>query len=318
MTRLLPLTVLAAAVSAARSGEDLHVNTLHAASSSYTGCHSHASFSQDNDEETELAENSFLDLLRAGETEISLTAFGEEFVLDVQPRHPFLGAEVLVEGVFAAGSVRGISGSHVRITAVGTIVQGLIDFPGHHDMQSIEIRTTDADAVELHRQMGAAMAVSFKKEGALSSNNIYLYVLYGAVRRRNPWSRLPHRQPFALPSMTLDSPHSASLLGCFFIMVIVVFTLDCHVKKGLRCTSSFLFHCHMLGNCWNVGLLLFLPRWVAVLQRLPWRVRRRWVWRWNWRILERNSRYLVAYICWVFVLNRVPNGRRWNAARLEL
>lgn len=167
-------------------------------------------------------------------------------------------------------------------------------------------------------QMGAAMAVSFKKEGALSSNNIYLYVLYGAVRRRIPWSRLPHRQTFALPSMTLDSPHSASLLGCFFIMVIVVFTLDCHVKKGLRCTSSFLFHCHMLGNCWNVGLLLFLPRWVAVLQRLPWRVRRRWVWRWNWRILERNSRYLVAYICWVFVLNRVPNGRRWNAARLEL
>lgn len=158
MTRLLPLTVLAAAVSAARSGEDLHVNTLHAASSSYTGCHSHASFSQDNDEETELAENSFLDLLRAGETEISLTAFGEEFVLDVQPRHPFLGAEVLVEGVFAAGSVRGISGSHVRITAVGTIVQGLIDFPGHHDMQSIEIRTTDADAVELHRQMVPAAA----------------------------------------------------------------------------------------------------------------------------------------------------------------
>jgi len=157
--RWLPAFVLAAGICTARSHSHVSDPPHDQPADTIPSSHTHTPvgpFSQAA--ETELAEESFLNSLQAGETEIPLTAFGEDFILDVQPKHPF-GTEVLVQGVFAAGTVRGIRGSHVRITAVGTVVQGLIDFPpDHYGMQSINIRTTKADVVELHRQRAPLVA----------------------------------------------------------------------------------------------------------------------------------------------------------------
>eukprot|EP00729_Bicosta_minor_P012787 gene12787-20594_t len=74
------------------------------------------------------APDAFLESLRKGERELRITAFGEDYILDVKPKSPFVAGLPLMRGIFAAGTVRGFPGSHVRLTAVNEHVHGLVDF----------------------------------------------------------------------------------------------------------------------------------------------------------------------------------------------
>ena len=110
-----------------------------------------------NTEERDNVAASFLQALRAlpkRQVALPFEAFDQQFILDLYPKHPFAGSDVVRNGTFVAGTVRGFPGSHVRFTAIEAETIGLVDFhAAESGMQLIEIETSRAGVVQMRRKV---------------------------------------------------------------------------------------------------------------------------------------------------------------------